>query len=100
MLSQYAIVTACFALWSVKISICFFILALIRGTHKRLKQVIYALIAITTASSLCQILLWGLQAKPLKKLWKPEVPGTVASKRTLVISIIVFTCGFFQLSAS
>ncbi len=91
-LSQYNILFANISLWAIKISICFFILSLIQDVHGRSKKVIYALIAITTTASTIQGVLWGLQAKPLQKLWKPELPGEVKSVKILVNSIIVFTC--------
>lgn len=91
MWGQLAILFACLALWSTKISICFFILQLIRRTHKSMRYVAYALIAITSTTSTCQIILWALQARPLEKLWDFEVPGTIASKKQLVDSIITFT---------
>ncbi|KAM4065028.1 O-methyltransferase [Hirsutella rhossiliensis] len=90
-LSQYNILFANISLWAVKISICFFILAIVQNVHRRTKWVIYGLIAITTTASTCQGILWGLQAKPLRKLWEPDIPGEVASISTLVHSIIAFT---------
>ncbi|EFY88296.1 O-methyltransferase, putative [Metarhizium acridum CQMa 102] len=89
--SQYNILFANISLWAVKISVCFFILALIQGVHRRTAWVVYALIAITTTASTCQGIFWGLQANPLRKLWEPDVPGEVKSVRTLVTSIIAFT---------
>ncbi|RYP08959.1 hypothetical protein DL764_001570 [Monosporascus ibericus] len=90
-LSQYNILLANIALWAVKISICFFILALVKDVHRRTKWIVYGLIAVTTTASTCQGIFWGLQAKPLRKLWMPEIPGEVASIETLVHSIITFT---------
>ncbi|RYP22271.1 hypothetical protein DL765_001785 [Monosporascus sp. GIB2] len=53
-LSQYNILFANIALWAVKISICFFILALVQDVHQRSKWIIYGLIAVTTTASTCQ----------------------------------------------
>lgn len=91
-ISQYLILMANIALWAVKISISLFVLHLIKGTHVIMTRILYALIVITTASSLGQAIFWGLQARPFHKLWNPDVPGTVQSIDTLVRSIIVFTC--------
>lgn len=89
--SQYNILFANISLWAVKISVCFFILALIQGVHRRTTWIVYALIAITTTASTCQGIFWGLQASPLRKLWEPDIPGEVKSVKTLVTSIIAFT---------
>ncbi|KID91569.1 hypothetical protein MGU_01539 [Metarhizium guizhouense ARSEF 977] len=89
--SQYNILFANISLWAVKISVCFFILALIQGVHRRTAWIVYALIAITTTASTCQGIFWGLQASPLRKLWEPDIPGEVKSVKTLVTSIIAFT---------
>lgn len=94
MWAQFAILFAGLALWSTKISICFFILALIRRTHKYMRYTAYALMAITSTTSIIQIVLWSLQARPLEKLWNPTVPGTFASKKQLVNSIITVTGEF------
>lgn len=91
-LSQMTILFAALAAWAVKISISFFILRLIRGTHKHLRWATYFLVTITSGSIVIQIILWSLQARPLEKLWKPEVPGTVAGKQMLVNSIYFYTC--------
>lgn len=90
-LSQYNILLANISLWAVKISICFFILLLVQGVHRHTRWVIYGLMAVTTTASTCQGILWELQARPLRKLWNPDVPGTVASVQNLVNSIITFT---------
>lgn len=90
--SQYLILMANIALWAVKISISVFIINLIRGTHIFMTRILYVLIAVTTAASLGQGIFWGLQARPLRKLWTPDIPGEVQSIETLVRSIIIFTC--------
>ena len=38
-----------------------------------------------------QTVVWATQARPLRKLWHPEVPGTIRNRETLVNSIIAFT---------
>jgi hypothetical protein len=90
-LSQYNILFANISLWAVKISICFFILLLIKNIHNRTRYVVYTLIGITTTASFLQGVLWGTQARPLQKLWNPDIPGHVSSVKTLVNSIIAFT---------
>lgn len=91
MWNQFGILFANLAIWAVKMSICFFILALIRGTHHRSQWIIHGLIAMTCLAHGCQTIVWACQARPLEKLWHPEVPGKVAPRRTLVDSIIAFT---------
>jgi hypothetical protein len=91
MWNQLGILFANLAIWSVKMSICFFILTLIRDAHRRSRFVIYGLITITCIAHGCQTIVWAAQARPLEKLWHPEVPGTVAPKKTLIDSIIAFT---------
>ncbi|KAF2794308.1 hypothetical protein K505DRAFT_224421, partial [Melanomma pulvis-pyrius CBS 109.77] len=90
---QYAILFACLALWAVKISICFFMLSLIRGVHERARWVIWGLIVITTTTSACQAVFWGTQARPLKKLWEPQIPGKVASRK-IVFATSLIRAGF------
>lgn len=91
MWNQLGILFANLAIWSVKMSISFFILSLIRDAHRRSRIVTYILITITCIAHGCQTIVWAAQARPLEKLWHPEVPGTVASRKTLIDSIIAFT---------
>ncbi|MCJ1333929.1 hypothetical protein MMC10_010635 [Thelotrema lepadinum] len=101
---QLAILNAFFAMWSVKLSVCFFLLGIIRGTHKYFRIAIYSLIGLTTAASFIGCLLWGLQANPIAKLWDPSIPGTKTSPETFLVSVyvelalIVFTDLFYALS--
>ncbi|OTA88156.1 hypothetical protein M434DRAFT_34949 [Hypoxylon sp. CO27-5] len=90
-LSQYNILFAAISLWAVKISICFFIRALIHNVHRRATWIIYGLMTVTTVATFCQGVFWGLQATPLKKLWTPDIPGEIKPMKTLVQSIIIFT---------
>ncbi|ROW11901.1 hypothetical protein VPNG_04904 [Cytospora leucostoma] len=90
-LSQFTILLADISLWAVKISICFFLLSLIHNAYRLAHWVIYGLATITTISATCQAIFWGLQARPLDKLWKPEIPGSVSNTETLVVTIITFT---------
>lgn len=89
--SEITILLANISLWAVKISVCFYLLSLIQNAYRRAHWVIYSLAAITTTASNCQAIFWGLQAKPLGKLWDPEIPGTLRNTETLVITIITFT---------
>ncbi|KAI0387993.1 integral membrane protein [Hypomontagnella monticulosa] len=84
MLTLYNILISDIALWAVKLSASFFLLSLVTGVYNRAKWIIYALIVITTLASLSQLIVWSLQARPLEKLWHPEVPGTVASPYMLL----------------
>lgn len=95
-LSQYNILLANIALWAVKISVCCFLLSLVQVAHQRTRWIIFGLIAITTVASTTQGILWGLQARPLEKLWNPDIPGEVSDIKTLVLSIIAFTSETFQ----
>lgn len=91
-LNQIGILMANLALWAIKCSVCFFLLSLIHNAYQRAHVIIYGLLAMTTISSFCQAIVWGLQARPLEKLWDSEVPGTLANKGTMVVAIITFTC--------
>ncbi|KAI1127287.1 hypothetical protein F5Y10DRAFT_292889 [Nemania abortiva] len=79
------------ALWSIKMSISYFLLQLITGVHQWARWILYALMAITTATSLLTIIVWFLQTQPLEKAWHPEIPGKVSSPRLLVAAYIAST---------
>jgi hypothetical protein len=94
--AQLAVGIANWAICAVKLSICFFLLGIIRGTHKYYRWAIYALIAVTSITAFVGSVLWGTQARPLAKLWDPRIPGTrVSPEGFLVIVYVVYAFGCF-----
>ncbi|CAF9931902.1 MAG: hypothetical protein ALECFALPRED_005123 [Alectoria fallacina] len=88
--AQIAVIVAAIAIWAVKISICFFLLAIIKGTHAYFVWFIRIIMGFTTASQFVVSLLWGLQAKPLPKLWDPRIPGTRDSAKGFLVVIYIY----------
>ena len=95
--AQMAVVVAAIAIWAVKISICFFLLAIIKGTHVYFVWLIRIIMAFTTASQFVVTLLWGLQARPLPKLWDPRIPGTRDSAKGFLVVIYIYYGNCLQL---
>ncbi|TGO77631.1 hypothetical protein BELL_0097g00030 [Botrytis elliptica] len=94
--SQLAVCIAGLAICAIKCSVCFFLLNIIKGTHRRFTISIYILLAFTVVSSFISLLLWGLQATPIEKLWDPRVKGTkVSGKRFLAVVYIFYAFGVF-----
>ncbi|CRG83866.1 hypothetical protein PISL3812_01222 [Talaromyces islandicus] len=94
--SQLAVGVANWSIGVVKLSVCFFLLNLIRGTHKRFRWAIYGMIALTFSFTLIGAILWGTQARPLAKLWDPRIPGTRGSTEDfLIVVYIVYAFGCF-----
>ena len=73
---QLGVLMATIAIWSIKVSVCFFLLGLLRDVHKRFRLFIWVLMAFTTLSTSIALLLLGLQAHPLERLWDSRVKGT------------------------
>ena len=90
--AQIAVITAIFAVWTTDISICCFLYSLIKGTRRFFTWFIWAMMAFTTITAFIGGLLWGLQAKPIQKLWDPAVPGTRASSKLFTDSLYVDYC--------
>ena len=88
--AQLAVIVAIIALWAVKVSICFFLLGIIKGTHFRFAWLIRILMGFTTATTFIAALLWGLQAHPLAKLWDPRIPGTRDSAKGFLVTDYVY----------
>lgn len=95
--AQLAVIVAIIALWAIKVSICFFLLGIIKGTHIRFAWLIRILMAFTTATTFIAALLWGLQAHPLEKLWDPRVPGTRDSPEGFLVTDYVYYGSLFRL---
>ena len=87
--SQLAVLAAIFAKCAIKLSICFFLLVIIRGTHRRFVLAIRILMGLTIATSFICALLWGLQARPIEALWDPSIPGSRQSPEQFLDSVYV-----------
>ena len=86
---QLSVCLAVFANCAIKMSICFFLLGIIKGTHVVFVRLIWIVMAIVTATTFIGTLLWGLQAKPLPKLWDPNVHGTRDSPEGFLVMVYV-----------
>ncbi|KAI8950465.1 hypothetical protein F4801DRAFT_549178 [Xylaria longipes] len=89
MLTLYIIFLSNIALWSIKMSISLFLLKLITGVHRRVRWVIYTLMLVTSAAASLEFIVWLLQAKPLERAWRPEIPGTVSNPEILLIAHVI-----------
>jgi hypothetical protein len=87
---QLGVVMATLAILSIKISVCFFLLALVRDAHDRFRIFLWSLMAFTTLTSFIGLLLWGLQARPIERLWDPRVKGTRRSSEDFLNVVYVF----------
>lgn len=54
------------SIWIVKLSICFFLLRLIEGTHKRLRILIWIIMAVNTALNVAALIMWGVARMPIQ----------------------------------
>jgi hypothetical protein len=94
--SQFAVAVANWAIWAVKLSVCFFLLSIVRNIYRYYNWAVYALITITSITAVVGSILWGTQAHPLAKLWDPRTPGTRATpEHFLIIVYVVYAFGCF-----
>ena len=96
---ELTVLIAALAIWSVKISVGFFLLSLLQDTHKQFRRFVWGLMAFTTATTFVGVLLWGLQARPINKLWDPRVKGTRRSSHDFLNAAYVFFGMWLVLSA-
>ena len=59
--------------WFVKLSICFFVVRLVKGTQRYLVIGIWFLVALVTVSSLVSVIVFLVQARPIEGIWNPNV---------------------------
>ncbi|KAL9123976.1 MAG: hypothetical protein Q9217_006649, partial [Psora testacea] len=57
----------------VKLSVCLFILRVIKGTHRNIAKFIYVLMVLMTTLALAAMLTDALQCFPLEKAWRPKL---------------------------
>ncbi|OKL64264.1 hypothetical protein UA08_00938 [Talaromyces atroroseus] len=94
--SQLAVAVANWAIWAVKLSVCFFLLSIVRDIYQYYNWAVYALISMTSITALVGSILWGTQAHPLAKLWDPRIHGTRATpEHFLIIVYVVYAFGCF-----
>lgn len=74
----------------VKLSVCLFILRVIKGTHRNIAKFIYVLMVLMTMFALAAMLTDALQCFPLEKTWRPKLKGSCISPRILTRLTEVF----------
>lgn len=67
----------------VKLSVCLFILRVIKGTHRYIARFIYVLMVLMTMLALTAMLTDALQCIPLEKASRPKMKGHCTSPRIL-----------------
>ena len=67
------------SIFLVKILVSFFILRVVKGTHRLIRIFLYYLMGFLTLSTIAAIVAASVQCIPLKKLWEPSIPGTCFS---------------------
>ncbi|RCI17190.1 hypothetical protein L249_1844 [Ophiocordyceps polyrhachis-furcata BCC 54312] len=92
-MNQITMLLANIALWAVKMSVCFFLLALTNKAHRRVRCIVLGLMVLTTSGSLSYCIVWGIQARPLERLWTPDMSGEVMDPHILTIAVVVITDG-------
>lgn len=84
--AELAELFAVIANWGTKVSICFFLLRLIKRTNPITRYCIWTLLALNTITALVTCILWGVQARPIQSLWDPSIPGKHLSANIAVNS--------------
>ena len=59
----------------IKISICLLIRRIIRGTHTKIRIVLWIMIMFLLTLTLATCVLFGIICQPFKKMWNQEEPG-------------------------
>ena len=59
----------------IKVSICLLVRRIIRGTHRKLRVVLWVIIAFLMALTLTTCVAFGLKCQPFRKTWNSAVPG-------------------------
>lgn len=72
------------ATFLIKVSVCLFVLRLIRGTHPKIRMILWGLIVIQFGVAFVTDVLYGTACRPFKKLWDREQPGVCLSPEVLV----------------
>ena len=67
----------------VKLSICIFVLRLIKGTHRRIAIAVYTVMIMNTVITLVAVFCIAFQCTPFEKVWNPKVPGRCFSAQVL-----------------
>ena len=67
----------------VKLSVCIFVLRVIKGTHHKVAITLYSVIAINSAITIMAVFCLAFQCRPLRKAWEPEIPGSCFSAQIL-----------------
>ena len=77
--------TNLFAVFLVRLSISLFFLRLV-PPRKIYKRVIWGTIAALAASDIFISIYYFFECRPIRKVWKPEIPGTCFGRRVALAS--------------
>ena len=72
------------ATFLIKVSICLFVQRLIRGTHLKIRVILWGMIVIQFGVALVTDVVYGIACRPFKKLWDREQPGVCLPPSVLV----------------
>lgn len=67
----------------IKISVCLLVRRIIRGTHPKIRVVLWVLIVFTLALTFTTCMVFSLQCRPFRKIWDLEVPGVCSTHLNL-----------------
>ena len=90
--AQLAVIVAIWAKCAIKLSICCFLLNIIKGTHRKVMLAIKILMGLTILTSFISAVLWGLQARPIEALWDMRIPGHRESPEQFIDTLYVIYC--------
>lgn len=85
-----AIIVNYIGIFCVKISVSLFVLRVIKGTHRRIRLLLYCFMVILALSTLAGIVTTSTQCIPLKKSWTQELPGKCVSRSVFDLTFSVF----------
>ncbi|MCJ1440005.1 MAG: hypothetical protein MMC23_000487 [Stictis urceolatum] len=94
--AQLAVIVAIWAKCAIKLSICCFLLNIIKGTHRKVMLAIKILMGLTILTSFISAVLWGLQARPIEALWDMRIPGHRESPEQFIDTLyVIYSFGVF-----
>lgn len=59
----------------IKVSVCLLVRRIIRGTHPKLRVLLWTMIGFLFAVAFTTCVLYGTHCQPFRKSWDPDQPG-------------------------
>ena len=77
----------------IKVSVCLLVRRIIRGTHFKIRVVLWVMIVFLSSLAFTTFMFFGFLCKPMRRMWNPEIPEACSRHLNLLKPLMRVMCG-------